>query len=354
MNHFFWSKNFLNYVVDKKIQAKYVYSKYLIRNIDINSSKFLYLDNYSNINIKFLNTDYALLWTQTLMNIGSSYIGYHKIYKFYQYDFETVAHIHWRKLNFNYASRLLKQCSFLIRDKKEYIYNCLILQIKRGGFWCVYKNILFFIRKKKMKLFNKKYIFNKYFIMYKSTTKENLKKLYQIYIISNLLKLGIKKDKRLFLKLYRKGSFKNKNLLFKKKLKSFWIVPHFKSNNIELFLFLQLFCFNVDLFNLLGKSINLIGNPLFSHIKKKNLMLANSKMNNKYAISTNKIYLKKKIKKLNKNFLLQFYFKKGFIKKYHKKTTIFNYFTKKLSKYHNKNKPIKLKKKKRCKLYQLI
>lgn len=351
MNHFFWSKKFLNYVVDKKIQAKYVYSKYLIRNIDITPSKFLYLDNYSNINIKFLNTDYALLWTQTLTNIGSSYIGYHKIYKFYQYDFDTVAHIHWKKLNFNYASRLLKQCSFLIRDKKEYLYNCLILQVKRGGFWCVYKNILFFIRKKKIKLFNKKYLFNKYFIMYKSTIKENLKKLYQIYLTSNLLKLGIKKDKRLFLKLYRKGSFKNKNLLLNKKVKPFWIAKRFKPKNIELFLFLKLFCFNVDLFNLLGKSVNLIGNSLFSHIKKKNLLLANSKINKKYTISTNKIFLKKKIKKLNKNFLLKFYFKKGFAKKYHKKTKVFHYFIN--SKSNIRNKRIILKKKKRFKLYLL-
>ena len=232
MNQFFWSKNYLSYIRQKKIIAKHIYPKYLIRNIEINNLKLLYIDDYSTIDIKFLNTEYSLLWTQKLMNIGNTYLGYHKTYKFYFDDLDPTIYIHWRKLNFNYASRLLKQSYFFITTKKESFNNCLILRVKKGGFWCITQNILFFIRKNNIKRFTKKYLFNNNFILLKNYIKDTicLKKFsFNIYnYISNLLKLH--EHKKLFLMLYKTSSLKFNNFfIFQKILSHLLNISKYKS-----------------------------------------------------------------------------------------------------------------------------
>ena len=125
MSQFFYSHNFLRYIINQKTNTKYIYSKYLIRSIDINSFKCFYLDNYANIYVKYLNMDYSLLWTQKLMSVGNSYIGNHTTYKFYTHSLENIIYINWKKTNFNYASFLIKQCHSLVKDNKTFFKKLL-------------------------------------------------------------------------------------------------------------------------------------------------------------------------------------------------------------------------------------
>lgn len=303
MNQFFWSKNYLSYIRNKKLLAKHIYPKYLIRSIEIDQLKFLYIDDYSSIYIKFLKTEYALLWTQKLINIGNSYSGYHKTYKFYFDDLDPIIYIHWKKVNYNYASRLLKQTRLLIANKTEYLNNCLILRIKKGGFWSITHNILFFIRQNKIKKFTKKYLFNKTYILLKNTI--NAKNYLKTFStsentfnwIKNLLKL--KEHTKLFLILYKRGII-NYNNFFISPIILYFICKLNKYKKFFLY-------FKIIQFKVLNKLIN--NNYIFLNIKKNKLILLNPNFNEKYPLYLSTLQ-RKHYQKIKKNFLLNFSFKR--------------------------------------------
>lgn len=327
MEQFFWSTNYLNYIRQKKIITKHVYPKYLIRNIEINNLKLIDVDDYSTISIKFLKTEYSLLWTQKLMNVGNSYIGYHKMYKFYSYDLDPIMFIHWRKLNLNYASRLLKHSCYFVNTKAEYLNNCLILRITKGGFWCLTRSVLFFIRKNNIKKFTKNYLFNNNFILLKNNFQEktylkNFSSYNTIYYYLSKF-LNVYEHTKLFLILYKKGSLKYNNCLFSTSLLPFILI--FKKYQKFFGYVKTIKC--QSLINLLKS------NYIFLNIKKDKLVLLNPKVEKTYKICLNKLN-KKYITKLKKNYLLNFSFKrllnKNFLSTSFKKTF--------LSKYYYKNK----------------
>ncbi len=270
MSSFFYSQKFLNYIIYKKINAKYIYSKYLIRSIDINSFKFFYLDNYSNIYIKYLNTDYSLLWTQKLMSVGSSYIGKPTTYQFYTNNLENLIYINWKKVNFNYASFLIKQCYSFITDKNDFLFNCLVLKMKKGGFWCLSKNILLFVKNKNIKKIYHNYNFNKFFNIFK---KKFNNKIYFKSLIKSIKNINIYKIIKLFYTRINIQSSNNSFLKIIQSLKFKEFILYLINKNIQLSLFLRI----IDIYSYLSKTLKsstrLFNHYIFIHTQKKKIII---------------------------------------------------------------------------------